>query len=80
MTNGFELEVLDRLTVEWLLDQLSDEERDFLTLWVAEDLNFRMIGKLIGLKYRGYELSDSGARYLRDELKAKCQRLLSEAR
>jgi len=66
-------DVIDRLTVAWLMEQLKPEEREILHLWVVEDLTFAEIGKIVGLKYRGRELTGSAIKYHKDRIKAKLQ-------
>lgn len=66
--------VINRLTVEWLMQQLTPAEQEILHLWVIEELTFSEIGKIVGLKYRGKELTGSGIRYHKDRILAKLQK------
>lgn len=73
-TVEFDGEVINRLTVEWLMTQLSEEEREIMHLWVVEELTFAEIGKIVGLKYRGRELTGSAIRYHKDRIKAQLEK------
>jgi DNA-directed RNA polymerase specialized sigma24 family protein len=63
-----ETEVLDRLSVEWLMAKLTAEERDILTLWVVEDYSFEKIGDIVGNKYYGMSMPDTTVRYRKDKI------------
>ena len=60
--------VIDRLTVQWLLEQLGPEEQEILWLHEVEELTLEEIGKVIGIKYRGKELTGSAIRYHKDKI------------
>jgi thymidylate synthase len=64
-------EVLNRLTIERLQKELTAEECEIWYLWAAEELTFGEIGRIIGLKYRGKELTGSAIRYHRDRILEK---------
>lgn len=70
-TDGYGDDVLNRLTVERLKSELTDEEWEIWYLWAAEEMTFSEIGKVIGLKYRGKELTGSAIRYHRDRIQEK---------
>lgn len=72
-------EVLDRLTIEWLRSKLEPEEWEILHLWVIEELTFSEIGKIIGYKYRGKELTGSAIRYHKDRIIKKLRELGPDA-
>ena len=72
-TEEFGGNVIDRLTAEWLLARLTEEEQEILRLWIVEERNFAEIGKIVGLKYRGRELTGSAIRYHKDRIRAKLQ-------
>lgn len=63
--------VLNRMTIERLRKELTDEEWEIWYLWAVEELTFSEIGKIIGLKYRGKELTGSAIRYHRDRIQEK---------
>lgn len=64
----FSTDVNDRLAVEYLLDRLTPEQQEILILHEIEELTFGEIGKIVGLKYRGKELSASAIRYHKDKI------------
>ena len=64
-------DVINKLTVTWLMEQLEPEEREILYLWVVEELTFAEIGKIVGIKYRGKELTGSAMRYHKDKIREK---------
>lgn len=72
-TVEFDGEVITRLTVEWLLSHLTEEEREIMQLWVVEELTNAEIGKIVGLKHRGRELTGSAIRYRKDRIKEKLE-------
>ena len=72
-------EVINRLTVDWLMTQLGPEEREILWLHEVEELTLEEIGKLIGLKYRGKELTGSAIRYHKDKILQRLRQLRAEA-
>lgn len=61
-------DIVNRLTVQKLLADLSDEEREILKLICWDDETYATIGKVVGQKYRERDLSGSGIRWLRDEI------------
>lgn len=63
--------VLDQLTIVRLKQELSEEEWEIWYMWAVEELTFAEIGKIIGLKYRGKELTGSAIRYHRDKIQEK---------
>lgn len=67
----FSTNVTNRLAVEWLLDKLTPEQVEIFILHEIEELTFAEIGKIVGLKYRGRELSGSAIRYHKDSIKEK---------
>lgn len=69
----FGTEVLNRMTVDYLMSKLEAEEVEIVHLWVIEELTFAEIGKIIGLKYRGRELTGSAIRYHKDRIMVKLQ-------
>lgn len=71
--------VINRLTVEWLMAQLGPEEQEILWLHEVEELTLEEIGKLIGLKYRGKELTGSAIRYHKDKVLQRLRLLRVEA-
>jgi DNA-directed RNA polymerase specialized sigma subunit len=74
MTHNYEGmggDVFDRLTLEYLMAKLDPEEQEILHLWVIRELNFTEIGKIIGLKYRGRELTGSAIRYHKEKILAR---------
>ena len=70
-TDEFGGTVENRLTVEWLLSKLKPEEAEILWLHEIEEMTFSEIGTVIGLKYRGKELTGSAIRYHKDKIYAK---------
>lgn len=72
LTRDVGSDVLDRLTVDWLLTHLTDEQRDILYLWAVEERTLADIGRIVGLKYRGRALTGSVIAYHK---KAICKRL-----
>lgn len=64
-------DVLNRLTVDWLLDKLEEEEIEILNLWLLQELTFEEIGQIVGLKYRGRVLTGSAIRYHKDRIVAR---------
>ena len=75
----FDSEVINRLTVEWLMEQLAPAEREIMHLWVVEELTFSEIGKIVGLKYRGKELTGSAIRYHKDRIRQKLHKFRGAA-
>jgi DNA-directed RNA polymerase specialized sigma24 family protein len=69
--------VITRLTVEWLMTHLSEEERAILWLHEIEELTLEEIGKIIGKKYRGKELTGSAIRYHKDKILERLQQYRS---
>lgn len=61
-------DILNRLTVDWLMAKLDEEEREILDLWLIKELNFEEIGQIIGMKYRGRVLTGSAIRYHKDRI------------
>lgn len=55
-------DILSRVTVARLLEQLTTDEREILALW-AEGMRAREIGIVIGTRERGRALSLSGVRH-----------------
>lgn len=70
-SEDFGSDVINRLTVEWIKEHLTDEEWEILYLWSVENMTFTDIGKIVGEKYWGRELTESAMRYHRDKIKAK---------
>lgn len=71
-------DVINRLTVDWLREQLTEEEWEILTLWNLEGLTFDEIGVIIGQKYRPDDvekLTGSGVRYHYGRILEKCRSL-----
>jgi DNA-directed RNA polymerase specialized sigma subunit len=76
----FDGEVINRLTVEWLMGHLSEEEREIMHLWVIEERTFSEIGKIVGMKYRGRELTGSAIRYHKDRILTLLQKYRDEVK
>lgn len=72
-------DVIDRLTLEWLLSHLTDEEQDLLWLHEVEEMTLEEVGRVIGLKYRGKELTGSAIRYHKDKILQRLRHLRTEA-
>lgn len=72
-------EVFNKLTVEWLQTKLAPEEWEILHLWIIEELNFSEIGKIIGYKYRGKELTGSAIRYHKDRILARLRTMTEQS-
>jgi len=64
-------EVIDRMTVEWLLDKLTPEQREILELRFLERLSYEEIGAVIGVKYRDGPLTGSAVRYHQQRILAQ---------
>ena len=60
-------DVLNTVTVERMLEHLSPEQRDLITLWMA-NFSLQEIGRIIGQKYYGRDLNDSVIRYHRNKI------------
>lgn len=72
-TEDFGGTVDNRLVIEFLMSKLEPEEAEILWLHEIEELTFAEIGKIIGLKYRGKELTGSAIRYHKDKIVARLQ-------
>jgi DNA-binding NarL/FixJ family response regulator len=55
-------DILTRVTIARLLEQLTPDEREILQLW-AEGMGVREIGMVIGTRERGRALTPSGVRH-----------------
>lgn len=77
--DDFGADVLNRLTLEWVRSKLAPEEWEILHLWIIEELNFAEIGKIIGYKYRGKELTGSAIRYHKDRILARLRTLTEQS-
>lgn len=64
-------DVVTRLSVEWLLRQVTEEERMILELWLIDELTFDEIGIIVGLKYRGRVLAGRTMQYHKDKIRAR---------
>lgn len=71
-------EVLDRVSLEWLIGQLDSEERDILMLWVVEELNFDDIGTIIGNRYHNEPMRGTTIRYRKDKIMRKLREFRTE--
>ena len=71
-------EVLDRVSTSWLLEQLTPEERDIITLWVVEDMNFDDIGEIVGERYHGAAMQGTTIRYRKDKIMRKLREFRTE--
>lgn len=68
--------VINRITVEQYLSQLSEERRTVLLLtegfgvpddWNEGDVTYSAIGRYIGVRFRGEPLSEAAIRYIREK-------------
>lgn len=75
--DDFGQDIVNRITVERLLQDLTEEEREILYLWIEEGWTFAEIGVDIAQRYREKDrLSSSGIRYLRDQILRKLRNRL----
>lgn len=56
-------DVLTLASLEKVLGQMRDEQREIWHLRFNEELPWKEIGRIIGLKYRGGELTAASIRY-----------------
>lgn len=76
---GHDEQVLNKLTVQWLLLQLTDEERAIIELFFSGEYNFSEIGEIVGRKYRGGRiLSGSAIRYHKIRIIGKLRNIMGE--
>jgi DNA-directed RNA polymerase specialized sigma24 family protein len=73
-----EEEALDKMSVEWLMQHLSPEERDIVYLWAVEDYNFDEIGQVVGQKYYGKAMLGTTVRYRKDKIMRTLRALKEE--
>lgn len=60
--------LLNRLTVEKVLTDLSEEERDIIIMWMSGSFTLGDIGRVIGQKYHREDIKSSVIRYHRDKI------------
>jgi len=63
-----ETSIINAVTVEKILNTLSEEEKELLYLWLVDERPFVEIGEILGKKSRNKTLTDSAMRYRRDRL------------
>ena len=61
-------EILTKILVARMLEALTDEQRDIIVLWMEGNFTLEDIGRIVGQKYYGKDLSDSVIRYHRNKI------------
>ncbi len=72
--------ILSKVTLDRLLEQLTDEEREIMFLLHQKDLSPEQVGEIIGEKYRnGEPLREGTIRYHDKRIKSKLRALAGES-
>jgi DNA-directed RNA polymerase specialized sigma24 family protein len=78
--DSYEDSILAKVTLDRLLEQLTEEEREIMYLLHQKDLSPEQVGEIIGIKYRnGEPLREGTIRYHDKRIKAKLRALAGES-